>query len=115
VPSLTPIHLHVISGDLASPTLKTRKHYNSFAGAFFLPLSRVCDIVRDLPQGIDVDAAVALRALEKDAKERPPLACHRCKLGPADLVFPPVKAEGREWDAWREHLAHCVGVMEARR
>lgn len=37
VPSMRQLHLHLISSDLDSPHLKTKKHFNSFATDFFIP------------------------------------------------------------------------------
>lgn len=34
--SMTRLHMHVISDDMNSPCLKTKKHWNSFTTAFFL-------------------------------------------------------------------------------
>ena len=36
VPSMTRLHLHVISQDFDSPCLKNKKHWNSFTTEFFL-------------------------------------------------------------------------------
>ena len=36
IPSLEPLHMHVMSLDLESPCLKKKKHYNSFSTPFFL-------------------------------------------------------------------------------
>ncbi|CAG0891710.1 unnamed protein product [Darwinula stevensoni] len=36
VPSMSQLHLHVISQDFNSPFLKTKKHWNSFTSKFFL-------------------------------------------------------------------------------
>lgn len=43
VPSMEHLHLHVISDDLCSPSMKNKKHYNSFHPklGFFLHLSEV--------------------------------------------------------------------------
>jgi aprataxin len=38
VPSMNHLHIHVISVDRFSPCVKHRKHYNSFATGFFVPL-----------------------------------------------------------------------------
>lgn len=40
------LHLHVISDDLVSPSLKTKKHYNSFNPklGFFVPLDETDDV-----------------------------------------------------------------------
>ena len=37
-PSMSHLHVHIVSGDRASPCLKHRKHYNSFATPFLVPL-----------------------------------------------------------------------------
>ena len=36
VPSLTPLHLHIISTDYDSPCIKTKRHVNSFTSKFFI-------------------------------------------------------------------------------
>lgn len=38
VPSMTHLHIHVLSVDRVSECMKHRKHYNSFATRFFVPL-----------------------------------------------------------------------------
>jgi len=38
-PSMNHLHIHVLSVDRRSPCLKHRKHYNSFATPFLVPLS----------------------------------------------------------------------------
>ncbi|KAL7695342.1 Scavenger mRNA decapping enzyme [Lotmaria passim] len=43
LPSLPMLHLHVLSMDLDSVYLKTKKHYNSFATFFFLTSERIVD------------------------------------------------------------------------
>ncbi|GET90324.1 hypothetical protein, conserved [Leishmania tarentolae] len=45
LPSLPMLHLHVLSMDLDSPCLKSKKHYNSFATFFFLTGDRVLEDV----------------------------------------------------------------------
>lgn len=35
-PSLARLHLHIISDDMNSPCVKTKKHWNSFTSEFFL-------------------------------------------------------------------------------
>ena len=37
-PSMNHLHIHVLSVDRESPCLKHRKHYNSFATPFFIPI-----------------------------------------------------------------------------
>jgi len=43
------IHLHVISSDLDSPSLKSKKHFNSFHPelGFFIPLDQVIRSIKD--------------------------------------------------------------------
>lgn len=36
VPSMTRLHMHIISKDMVSPCLKTKIHWNSFTTEFFL-------------------------------------------------------------------------------
>eukprot|EP00891_Asterochloris_glomerata_P006087 jgi/Astpho2/6087/Aster-04034 len=50
VPSMRQLHLHVISQDFNSISLKNKKHWNTFTTAFFLPLS---EVLRKLEAGID--------------------------------------------------------------
>lgn len=46
IPSLPPLHMHCISMDLTSDRLKNKKHYNSFATNFFLPLPSVVEDIK---------------------------------------------------------------------
>ena len=43
------IHLHIISSDLDSPSLKSKKHFNSFHPelGFFIPLDQVIRNIKD--------------------------------------------------------------------
>lgn len=41
-PSMVRLHLHVISDDMNSPCLKTKKHWNSFNTDFFLESKGKC-------------------------------------------------------------------------
>jgi aprataxin len=41
VPSMTHLHLHVVSQDFDSPCLKNKKHWNSFTTDFFVPLDEM--------------------------------------------------------------------------
>ena len=38
VPSMNHLHIHILSRDRHSPSLRHRKHYNSFSTDFFVPL-----------------------------------------------------------------------------
>lgn len=41
IPSLSLLHLHIVSSDLDSPALKNKKHWNSFATPFFVSPARL--------------------------------------------------------------------------
>jgi hypothetical protein len=84
IPSLPPLHLHVISSDFDSPAVKTKKHVASFLphGGFFLPLSEVIALLREAPDdggggggggGLGINRAVAEEKLKED-----PETCPRC-------------------------------------
>ena len=71
IPSLRPLHLHVLSHDLCGQSLKTKHHYNSFTTAFFVPLEHVLDKLKQgqrLTRQNDFYNNLA----------RQPLQCHRC-------------------------------------
>ncbi|XP_017060822.1 aprataxin-like protein [Drosophila ficusphila] len=42
-PSMQRLHLHVISTDFVSPSLKTKKHWNSFNTELFVPYKKLCE------------------------------------------------------------------------
>lgn len=64
-PSMNHLHFHILSKDRHSPSLKHRKHYNSFNTRFFVP-------VDDLPLDEDDERHDAGRFLSDD------MACWRC-------------------------------------
>ncbi|BEI91799.1 uncharacterized protein CcaverHIS019_0406190 [Cutaneotrichosporon cavernicola] len=81
VPSMHHLHLHVISDDLCSPTLKTKKHYNSFRPdlGFFVSL-------REVRSWLDSDWGDRAETLAaKEALLREPLTCFKCGEGVANI------------------------------
>ncbi|KAE9985760.1 hypothetical protein BLS_005726 [Venturia inaequalis] len=64
-PSMNHLHFHILSKDRYSPSLKHRKHYNSFNTRFFVP-------VEDLPLNEDDERHGAGRFLSDD------MTCWRC-------------------------------------
>lgn len=77
-PSMSRVHMHVISQDFVSPHLKTKKHWNSFTSGFFIDAESVIKMLRD--QGTV--------ALDKDAYEpmlKLPLKCHICGSKPPNM------------------------------
>lgn len=99
-PSLQPLHLHIVSDDLAGEFMKTRKHYASFASpTFFVRLSSVIETLKyndDL--GINKSQMEAI--LRSDGNPR----CHRC--GATDIT--PL------W-SFVQHLAACEVPVQTRR
>ncbi|CAK9781015.1 HIT-like protein [Cutaneotrichosporon oleaginosum] len=87
VPSMHHLHLHVISDDLCHPSLKTKKHYNSFRPDLGFLVS-----LRQVRGWIDAGEARA-RAETLPAKEallKAPLTCFKC--GKAAASMPALKA-----------------------
>ncbi|KAJ4764212.1 Transcription factor bHLH140 [Rhynchospora pubera] len=69
VPSMRQLHLHVISQDFDSPSLKNKKHWNSFNTAFFRDSVDVIDEIEE--HGSAKLSGEKLLEME--------LRCHRCK------------------------------------
>lgn len=89
-PSLEPLHMHVVSGDLVSDWMKTKKHWNSFAGAFFADANAVASYLDTGRRPVAL-----LPPAAADAALKAPLACHRCG------------AEARTMPALKTHIAAC--------
>jgi hypothetical protein len=104
VPSLEPLHLHLISHDLSGGSLSKRDHYTSFATTFFVPISKVISLLEN-PLGNTQDALRALVSDAKAAKLQSFPSCHLCKKYPT-----PTAEKSRE--AWgkfaSQHLATCA-------
>jgi len=101
-PSLTPLHLHVISQDLAGECLTKRAHYNSFSSPFFIPLSSIIEILGN-PEGGTAAAISELIARVKEKKYAKHGACHLC----AKVGVPDSESGKEEWGAFKRHLALC--------
>jgi aprataxin len=70
VPSMSNLHIHVISVDRHSEKLKHRKHYNSFSTGFFVPLE-------DFP----MEADDVRRCPGREGYLREDFRCWRCGRG----------------------------------
>lgn len=81
-PSMLPMHLHGISQDFDSPSLKVAKHWNSFTTDFFVPYEAVVDILDKAKD--DEDSARKIEEYFGSAEEaekkyfKLPLQCHIC-------------------------------------
>lgn len=72
-PSMSRLHMHVVSQDFDSPCLKNKKHWNSFTTPFFIKAEKVIAILRE--KGVvDLDVKGVYEPLLKV-----PLKCHVCK------------------------------------
>lgn len=78
VPSMTRLHMHVISTDFDSICLKNKRHWNSFTTSFFRPASQILSELRSNSR-ISIDSSFYKRFLE-DA-----LKCHICNEKPRNL------------------------------
>lgn len=74
IPSLHPLHLHIVSTDFDSDQLKNAKHWNSFTTDFFVESSTVISWlendklpINELPSHIELEN-----------KLKNPLKCHHC-------------------------------------
>lgn len=116
VPSLYPIHLHILSDDMDSTHMKHKKHWNSFTTAFFVPPTRVeaCwaktqtqtqvqththtqgwSLGRQLRADVEMQTGLTPAALLQES-----LACHRC-IQPLPNM-----------PALKRHIAHCTSGEE---
>ncbi|NWR76828.1 APTX protein, partial [Centropus unirufus] len=71
IPSMSQLHLHVISQDFDSLALKTKKHWNSFTTDYFLNSQDVIEMVKTKGKVMVKDNVSELL--------KSPLRCHRCK------------------------------------
>ncbi|CAM9441380.1 unnamed protein product [Phaeothamnion confervicola] len=89
IPSLQPLHVHIVSQDLDSPSLKNKKHWNTFSTPFFLEADAV-EAVLAGPTG-----AVAVDERRCRQMKAQPLRCFRCR------------AAQRNMPALKEHNLRC--------
>uniref|UniRef100_A0A8C0CBH2 Aprataxin n=1 Tax=Balaenoptera musculus TaxID=9771 RepID=A0A8C0CBH2_BALMU len=71
IPSMSHVHLHVISQDFDSPCLKNKKHWNSFNTEYFLESQAVIEMVQEAGRVSVQDGMCELLKL--------PLRCHECQ------------------------------------
>ncbi|XP_018561611.1 aprataxin [Anoplophora glabripennis] len=77
--SMLRLHLHVISDDMNSPCVKTKKHWNSFNTDFFLKST-------DVIEGLKENGKVILPSRDECKKYmETPLKCHKCEYLPKHM------------------------------
>ena len=80
-PSMPQLHMHVVSQDLRGAGMKTRRHWGSFATAFFVDAEAVLRALEG--EGGDSGGGLALDPEAAEAELRmAPLRCHKCGDGP---------------------------------
>ena len=72
VPSMSRIHMHVISQDFDSPCLKNKKHWNSFTTDFFIDAEEVIEM-------LEKNSKVVLDTAKYEELLKQPLQCHVCQ------------------------------------
>ncbi|XP_030584879.1 aprataxin isoform X2 [Archocentrus centrarchus] len=70
IPSMSHVHLHVISQDFDSPCLKNKKHWNSFTTDYFIESM-------DVVQMLETNGKVAVKEGASELLKLP-LRCHMC-------------------------------------
>ncbi|KAM4604299.1 aprataxin [Polymixia lowei] len=71
IPSMSHVHLHVISQDFDSPCLKNKKHWNSFTTDYFIDSQDVIEMLEKSGRVTVKDDTTELLKL--------PLRCHVCR------------------------------------
>ncbi|KAJ0178229.1 hypothetical protein K1T71_006052 [Dendrolimus kikuchii] len=79
VPSMQRLHMHIISNDMVSPSLKTKVHWNSFTTSFFIPYR---DILKELKE------SGSIKKISNDIHKQlmmTPLKCNQCEFQPKNM------------------------------
>ncbi|KAF9086669.1 hypothetical protein BGX29_001290 [Mortierella sp. GBA35] len=74
IPSMKRLHLHIISQDFCSASLKKAAHWNSFNTAYFIPPEEVIRVIRG--KGSFAKTEAELQEYSRLKKE--PLRCNQC-------------------------------------
>jgi len=78
VPSMTLMHMHLISTDFDSTFMKHKKHWNSFTTQFFRPVSVILEQL-EADETLNLDSHFYKRMLETE------LQCHLCDEKPRNM------------------------------
>ncbi|KAI3650273.1 hypothetical protein MP228_004860 [Amoeboaphelidium protococcarum] len=79
IPSMTPLHLHIISKDMLGSCLKTKAHYNSFVTEFLVPLDLVINCLKEDGSKFCVSRRLKSK-IHYDSLLKLDLKCHLCGL-----------------------------------
>jgi len=106
VPSMEHVHLHIISSDLCSPSLKNKKHYNSFHPklGFFIHFDEVLSWFEGSVSDPVSSGAPKTPSLRKERYEpllKTDLACWKCGEGVRNIPLLKSHLE-KEWKEERK-------------
>lgn len=78
-PSMSTLHLHVISDDMNSPALKNKKHWNSFTTDFLIPSETIIE-------NLEKNGTISLPS-DKQCEEylKRDLKCNKCEYLPKNM------------------------------
>ncbi|KAK4309566.1 hypothetical protein Pmani_018828 [Petrolisthes manimaculis] len=79
IPSMSQLHLHMISQDFDSPCLKTKRHWNSFNTRYFLDSSEVIRCLEERGMVVTMTPIAGEKLLDM------PLKCHKCIYSPQNM------------------------------
>jgi len=79
IPSMSQVHLHVISQDFNSDKLKNKKHWNSFTTDFFINPEIIIDKLKTKGRYVPLSKSEGDELLKKD------LECHFCQHKPKNI------------------------------
>ena len=82
IPSMTHLHLHIISDDFQSEPMKNKKHWNSFTNSFFI-------FVDDFVEQLEQTNAIQFDKTHYETLLKDPLKCFHCQATLAN--FPKLK------------------------
>lgn len=91
IPSLDLLHLHIISDDLVSEKLKSKRHYNSFTTDCFITIE---NLMKWLENGFNAKDKISISDLE--VQEKQDICCHKCRM----------KIKGMP--SLKDHLTKCT-------
>lgn len=94
-PSMSNLHIHILTPDMHSPFLKRRQHYNSFCTQFFVPLA-------DFPLPSDA----WMRKHGRDAALSSDLCCWHCRENFGNSVAKLKKHLSNEFDSYVSRSMH---------
>ncbi|CAL4114076.1 unnamed protein product, partial [Meganyctiphanes norvegica] len=79
IPSMSQIHLHMISQEFDSPCLKTKRHWNSFNSRYFLDSKDVIRCLEERGMVVTMTPVAGEKLLDQ------PLKCNKCVYAPQNI------------------------------